>query len=77
MPPPPLTWHAAFVVTTVALGGSVEDARQSLASEDWPLAEGSLPLLPGLTSPDRSARARALATGLALVCAELELTRLA
>ncbi len=74
MPAPAPPWQAAFVVTTVALGDSVDDARTALTPLDWAAAAG---VVPGLSHPDRGVRARALASGLGQVTADIELARLA
>jgi hypothetical protein len=70
----PLSFQAAFIVTTFALGDSVEDARGALSVADWALAA---PLVSRLTHADRVVRARALAAGLGRVVGDVELARLA
>jgi hypothetical protein len=70
---PRLSWHAAFVVTTFALGGTVDDGQASLERSDLPLAAN---VAAGLAHPDRTRRARALAMGVAQIAADVEQARL-
>lgn len=64
-------WRRAFVATTVALGGSVDDALAALPEEmpetmRMPTARASAldELVGGLRAPTRPARATALAQAL-------------
>ena len=70
----PATWQSAFVATTLAVGGSLDDARASLGSADQAQAAA---VLPGLAHGQRDVRAKTLAAALGRVVADLELTRLA
>jgi len=75
MPAPvPPSWQAAFVVTTFALGDTLGDARATLDATDW---DGAARVVLGLQHPDRSVRARTLASGLGQIAADVELARLA
>ncbi len=68
------TWQSAFVVVTVSLGDSVDDARAALTADDWAVAG---PTASALLHTDRGVRARALAGGLTTLGLELEALRLA
>jgi hypothetical protein len=68
------SWQAAFVGVTALLGGSLEDARASLAPSDWAAASETAKAL-GDTRRER--RARALAVVFGEVVRELEELRLA
>jgi hypothetical protein len=72
--PAPRSWQASFVATTVALGGSVDDALGALEAGDRAVA---LAYAAGLRHTDRAVRARALAQALGRIAADVELARLA
>ncbi len=68
------SWQSAFVATTFAIGGSIEDARAALRPDDLTIAQA---VLEGLTQPSRAGRARALAGALGRIVTDVELARLA
>jgi hypothetical protein len=74
MPEQDHTWQAAFVGATVLLGGSLEEARASLAPADWAAASETVKAL-GDTRRER--RARALAVVMGEIVRELSELRLA
>ena len=63
-----MSWQAAFVATSVAIGESLDDALASLGEE----AQRIGAVESTLRSGSREARARALARELAPVVAELD-----
>jgi hypothetical protein len=69
-----LSWQTAFVAATVALGDSVEEARASLAVG---AVAGAAEILADLASTDRARRAKAVASVLSVVSADVEDQRLA
>jgi hypothetical protein len=73
MPEPDHAWQAAFVGVTVLLGGSLEDARASLAPSDWAAAVDTAT---GLGDGRRERRARALALVMGDIVRELTELRL-
>ena len=69
----PVSWQAAFVAVTYALGGTLDDARGALAAADYDEAAS---VTARLAHPERRVRARALALVLTAVRLELASARL-